>query len=76
LVFLSRSAGKGDADQSVFAELESMGCSVSTVAGKVEDMEAIERAIQRTCRPIKGIVHLAMVLRVRYLALQHPTKVY
>jgi KR domain len=76
LIFLSRSAGKGESYRSFFAELESVGCSISTVADKVEDMEAVEMAIQRASRPIKGIIHLAMVLRVCYLALQNPTTVY
>lgn len=76
LIFLSRSADKGESDQSFFVELESVGCTIFTVAGKVEDMEAIEKAIQRGSRPIKCIIHLAMVLRVCYLALQNPTTVY
>ena len=76
LIFLSRSAGKGDADQLFFAELESMGCYVSAVAGRVEDIEAVKTAIQQASRPIKGIIHLAMVLRVSHLALQPRTKAY
>ena len=76
LIFLSRSAGKGDADQSFFAELESMGCSVSAVIGRVEDIEAVKTAIQLASRPIKGIIHLAMVLRVSRLALHPQRKAY
>lgn len=70
LVFLSRSAGKGEADQSFFAELRSMGCSVTDVAGKAEDMEDINRAIRKVSKPIRGIVHLAMVLRVGIVLIQ------
>ena len=64
LIFLSRSAGLSDRDNLFFAELKSMGCSVSAVAGKAEDMEVVKTVILRASRPIKGIVHLAMVLRV------------
>lgn len=64
LVFLSRSAGLGDSDKAFFAELESMGCTVCPVAGKVQDMDDLNRAILRAPKPIKGVVHLAMVLRV------------
>lgn len=64
LVFLSRSAGKSEVDRSYFAELESMGCSVTAVPGKAEDLAAVQQAKQSQALPIKGIVHLAMVLRV------------
>ncbi len=69
LIFLSRSAGIGAEDQSYFAELNSMGCAVSTVAGKAEDMESVKTVIAKSSKPIKGIVHLAMVLRVCYYTL-------
>ena len=65
LVFLSRSAGKGDVDKSFFAELRSMGCSVISIAGKAEDTGDVNRAVLKASRPIKGVLHLAMVLRVR-----------
>ena len=66
LVFLSRNAGKGEGDKSFFEELSSMGCSVSAVSGRVEDMEAVRMAVKKAATPIKGIVHLAMVLRVSH----------
>lgn len=66
LIFLSRSAGKGDMDKSFFAELRSMGCSVISVAGKAENMSDINRCVLKASRPIKGILHLAMVLRVSH----------
>ena len=75
LVFLSRSAGKGEGDKSFFAELVSMGCSVSAVAGRAEDMEAVQMAVKKSSTPIKGIVHLAMVLRVSYMALNASRRV-
>lgn len=69
LVFLSRSAGKGEHDQSFFSELRSMNCSVTFVTGKVDDENAIVECIRAAPRPIKGIYHLAMVLRVRVISL-------
>lgn len=64
LVFLSRSAGASEDDEAFFAELRSLGCSISAVAGKAQDMVDIENAIKSAPKPIKGVVHLAMVLRV------------
>ncbi|KAL8736136.1 MAG: hypothetical protein Q9181_002526 [Wetmoreana brouardii] len=72
LTFLSRGAGKSDVDRSFFTELESMGCSVTAVTGKAEDMAAVEKARLALRKPIKGIVHLAMVLRdAPFLDLTH-----
>jgi D-arabinose 1-dehydrogenase-like Zn-dependent alcohol dehydrogenase len=64
LIFLSRSAGKGEHDQSFFEELRSMGCNVITVAGKAESLASVEECAKQATKPIKGICHLAMVLRV------------
>ena len=64
LVFLSRSAGKGEHDASFFQELKSMGCDVTAVAGKADDMAAVKECIQKATKPIIGIFHLAMILRV------------
>lgn len=69
LVFLSRSAGKSENDQAFFSELNTMGCKVTGVAGRAEVMDDLLRAIYSATRPIKGVVHLAMVLRVCLLHL-------
>ncbi|RSL89606.1 hypothetical protein CEP51_001128 [Fusarium floridanum] len=63
LVFLSRSAGQTPKDEAFIRELESCGCSVVTVAGRAQSMEDVQRAISRAPYPIRGVVHLAMVLR-------------
>ncbi|KAJ9133675.1 Thiolase-like protein [Pleurostoma richardsiae] len=63
LVFLSRSAGKNEADQDFFAELESMGCAITAVPGKADVMEDVEKAVRSAPNPIRGVFHLAMVLR-------------
>ena len=64
LMFLSRSVGQSDHDKAFFEELKSMGCTTMTVQGRVEKMEDVEKAISLTPKPIKGVIHLAMVLRV------------
>ncbi|KAI1374459.1 hypothetical protein F4677DRAFT_461487 [Hypoxylon crocopeplum] len=63
LTFLSRSAGKNDVSKTLFQELESMGCSITAVAGRVDQMGDVNEAIRLSKSPIKGVVQLAMVLR-------------
>ncbi|PQE23080.1 polyketide synthase protein [Rutstroemia sp. NJR-2017a WRK4] len=63
LIFLSPRAGQSTEDTSFIRELESMDCEVSAVRGQAEDMCDVERAIRSTDKPIRGIIHLAMVLR-------------
>ncbi|KAI1387971.1 uncharacterized protein F4822DRAFT_430721 [Hypoxylon trugodes] len=63
LTFLSRSAGVSKVSKILFQELESMGCSVTAVSGRVDKMDDVQQAIHRSKSPIKGVVQLAMVLR-------------
>ncbi|KAF3063606.1 Lovastatin diketide synthase LovF [Daldinia childiae] len=63
LVFLSRSAGKTQQDQEFFQELRSMGCDVRAVLGRAESTEDVGSAVSQAPYPIKGVIHLAMVLR-------------
>ena len=69
LVILSRSGGTTPEAQKLFAEVASLGCSVIAVTGRVQSAEDVEKAVTMAGRPIKGVVHLAMVLRVRLLTL-------
>lgn len=64
LIFLSRSAGQNEMDKTFFAELRTMGCSVVSVAGKAENMGDIHRCVLKASKPVKGVLHLAMVLKV------------
>ena len=64
LIFLSRSAGQHESDKIFFTELETLGCSVAAFPGKVQDIGVVKRATALTEKPIRGVVHLAMVLRV------------
>lgn len=62
LILFSRSAGT-DAESLAFTlQLESMGCSISVVAGSVDSMDDVQRAVQTATKPIKGVFQLAMVL--------------
>lgn len=64
LVFLSRNAGSSY-NEGFLRELESSGCSVTIVPGKAESMEDVQNAVLKSTRPVKGVIHLAMVLQVR-----------
>jgi NADPH:quinone reductase-like Zn-dependent oxidoreductase/SAM-dependent methyltransferase/NAD(P)-dependent dehydrogenase (short-subunit alcohol dehydrogenase family) len=63
LTFLSRSAGVSEDSRQAIRELESMGAEVLAVAGGVENIKDVESAVIASNRPIKGVFHLAMVLR-------------
>lgn len=64
LVFVSRSAGSNPDNHRFSLELGSLGCSVFTVTGKIENMEDVRRAVAAPSRAIKGVIHLAGILRV------------
>ncbi|KJZ71022.1 hypothetical protein HIM_09587 [Hirsutella minnesotensis 3608] len=63
LVFLSRSAGTSAQSQACIRELESMGCNVVAVTGSAECLGDVKVAICAAKTTIKGVFHLAMVLR-------------
>lgn len=65
LVYLSRSAGQSANDKAFIHELESQGCAVQCFTGRVEDPEAVTRAVQNASRPIAGVLHMSLVLSVR-----------
>lgn len=62
---ISRSAGLSSSDKSFIAEMESMQCVLTPVAGNIEDSDLVKSAVAQSPRPVKGVIHLAMVLRVR-----------
>lgn len=68
LIFLSPSAGLNGNDENFFRELVSLGCIVSAVTGKTQNKEDVENAISSAPNPIKGVIQLAMVLRVCHLS--------
>lgn len=64
LTFLSRTSGISDTSKGIFNELETMGCSITAVAGRAESRQDVETAVRESKRPVKGVLHLAMVLEV------------
>ncbi|RYP79109.1 hypothetical protein DL771_000087 [Monosporascus sp. 5C6A] len=63
LTFLSRNAGQSKVSRALFTELESMGCTVTAVAGRVDQMDDVQQAIRESKSNIKGVFQLAMVLQ-------------
>ncbi|KAI0377169.1 polyketide synthase [Hypomontagnella monticulosa] len=62
LTFLSRSTGTNPETKALFEELQAMGCSVSAVAGSVDNQEDVRAAISSSGKSVKGVFQLAMVL--------------
>ncbi len=63
-VAFSPTAGQRPEHEDFIAEMESQGCSVIPVAGLVQDEQDNARATAMAKTPIKGVIHLAMQLRV------------
>jgi len=64
LVYLSRSAGTTDEDQAFFKELEAQGCETHALAGSVNDLVDVQRAMALSQKPVSGVIQLSMILRV------------
>ncbi|KAI2775644.1 hypothetical protein F4815DRAFT_395247 [Daldinia loculata] len=60
---ISRSAGRSAEDKAFIAELKSQGCVLTPVAGPIQDFELVKSAVAQSPKPVKGVIHLAMVLR-------------
>ncbi|KAL8793204.1 MAG: hypothetical protein Q9195_004234 [Heterodermia aff. obscurata] len=63
VIFLSRSAGKGDDDPAFIEELELMGCKVQVFSGDVSDEVLVDRIVAKASKPIAGVMQMAMILR-------------
>lgn len=61
---VSRSAGRSTEDKAFISEMQSMDCVLTPVEGPVQDNEVVKSAVAQSPRPVKGVIHLAMVLRV------------
>lgn len=66
LTYLSRSAGISTEDKTFINSLEFQGCEVTTVLGSVAEMDDVKRAVAASSRPIAGVIHLSMVIRVSF----------
>lgn len=63
IIFLSRSAGKGEDDAAFIDELHLMGCKAQTFAGDVADQTLVNEIVSTAAMPVAGVMHMAMVLR-------------
>ncbi|ROW06904.1 hypothetical protein VMCG_04176 [Cytospora schulzeri] len=63
LMFLSRSAGKSEADWAFSKELNMMGCSTQYFPCDVADHDAVQNALAQAALPVGGVMQMAMVLR-------------
>lgn len=63
LVFLSRSAGSTASDKAFIAELESQNVTVTVIQGSVSELADVERAVNASHKPLRGILQMSMVLR-------------
>lgn len=63
IIFLSRSAGKGEDDAEFITELELIGCKVQTFSGDVCDHNLVNQIVATTAMPIAGVMQMAMILR-------------
>ena len=66
MIFLSGSAGGSSSDQAFFTELQSMRRKICAIAGMTQNMEDVQKDVDSPSNPIKGVIQLAMVLRVRF----------
>jgi acyl carrier protein len=62
IIYMSRSAGTSDKDDSFVQELQNMGCTAKLVAGDTTKIEDVEKAIAAATFPLKGIVQMSMVV--------------
>lgn len=62
IIYMSRSAGRSNKDDSFVHELQSMGCTVKLVAGDVTKLEDVEKSVFGATHPLKGIVQMSMVV--------------
>lgn len=64
LTFLSRSIGSDVEKEREFVRmLASMGCAAHLVRGSVTDPADVARAVDESRQPLRGVIHMAMVLR-------------
>lgn len=70
-VFLSRSAQSSPEAKSLLKDIRRIGVSAIVVKGDVSKEQDVKKAIEAAPTQIKGVVHAAMVLRVRMLSHNH-----
>lgn len=63
-VVMSPSAGKKPEHQNFIDDMARQGCLITPVPGEVQRAEDVDKAIAEATKPIRGVIHLAMVLKV------------
>ena len=67
LIILSRSGDTSKAAKRLVTEAAGLGCSVVPMAGRADCKEDVLHAVSMAGdKPVKGVVHLAMLLRVLF----------
>lgn len=67
LIILSRSGGASKSARRLVTEVAGLGCSLVPIAGRAECKEDVLHAVSMAGnKPVKGIVHLAMLLKVYF----------
>lgn len=70
LVFLSRTAGDVDKDAKFVHDLELQGCKSFLIQGDVANLMDVKKAVAASCKPVKGVIHMAMLMKVKTLIYQ------
>jgi hypothetical protein len=64
IIFMSRSASAGAESRSLVHELKALGCETQIAIGSVTDATAVDRLVANAAKPVAGVLHLALVLKV------------
>ena len=64
LTFMARSGAQTAEAKSALADIASLGCETHVLRCDVGDLEAVEAAMATITRPLRGVMHAAMVLKV------------
>lgn len=65
--YLSPHAGQTVEHRAFLAELAAQGCQAVAVVGQAENMQDVRNAIAQSARPVRGVIQLALDLKVRVL---------
>ena len=65
--YLSPHAGQTIEHQAFLDELAVQGCQAVAVVGQAENMQDVQTAIAQSARPVRGMIQLALDLKVRVL---------
>jgi len=64
LTFMTRSGARTEEARKALEDIESLGCGAHLLQCDVGDLGAVEAAMASMTRPLHGIIHAAMALKV------------